>query len=359
MDKYEYWFANLQGVSGRKKWKIRQGMKSAEELYYIEETARKVYGIQEKEYETIIDSIRTWNLEDEYQKMLEKGVQCVTMSDSCYPRRLRNIGAAPYAIYWKGQLPKEEKMTVAIVGARDCSAYGECMAREFGEVLSLADVQIVSGMANGVDSASQKGALERNGSSFGILGCGVDICYPREQITLYMKLQEQGGILSEFPIGTKPLPQHFPARNRIISGLSDVVLVMEAKEKSGSLITADMALEQGKDVYALPGPINSCLSRGCNALIKQGASVLMSPEELLDELGILKEKYQKINWNKKILLETSENLVYSCLCFQPQNIETILNATKISVGELMDVLVALELKGLIKEISKNNYVKIR
>ncbi len=359
MDKYEYWFANIKGISGNKKWKIRQGMKTAEELYYIEETVLKGYELEEKECNTILDSIRTWKVEEEYQKMLEKGVECVTVLDSFYPKRLRNIGSVPYALYWKGQLPQEEKITVAIVGARDCSSYGECMAREFAEVLSLADVQIVSGMANGVDSASQKGALECGGRSFGVLGCGVDICYPREQIGLYMKLQEQGGVLSEFSVGTRPLPQHFPARNRIISGLSDVVLVMEAKEKSGSLITADMALEQGKDVYALPGPVNSCLSRGCNALIKQGAGVLMTPEELLDELGILSKKHQKSDLNKKILLETSENIVYSCLCFHPQNIETILSATKFSVGELLNTLVALELKGLVKEISKNNYVKIR
>lgn len=359
VDKYEYWFANIKGISGNKKREIRQGMKAAEELYYIEERALKTYHLAEKEIGIILDSIRVWKLDEEYQKMLEKGVNCVTVMDSNYPKRLKNICSVPYAIYWKGQMPKEEKMTVAIVGARDCSAYGECMAREFAEALSLADVQIVSGMANGVDSAGQKGAMMCGGKSFGVLGCGVDICYPREQISLYVQLQECGGILSEFPVGTKPLPQHFPARNRIISGLSDVVLVMEAKERSGSLITADMALEQGKDVYALPGPVNSSLSKGCNALIKQGANVLISPEMLLDEMGILTKKYKESDWNKKILLETSENIVYSCLCFQPQNIETILSATKFSVEELIDTLVALELKGLIKEISKNNYVKIR
>ena len=164
--------------------------------------------------------------------------------------------------------------------------------------------------------------------------------------------------MSEFPIGSSPKPQHFPARNRIISGLSDIVLVMEAKEKSGSLITADMALEQGKDVYALPGPVNSALSRGCNQLIKQGAGILLSPEELLEELGISYLVSKKNEKQKKLTLETEENIVYSCLGFQPQNLEQLIQATKYSVAQLLDILMSLELRGLIKEISKNYYVKI-
>ena len=246
-------------------------------------------------------------------------------------------------------------MTVAIVGARECSPYGESMARRFAKSLASVGIQVVSGMARGVDSAGQSGALEGGGESFAILGCGVDICYPREAIGLYMDLQENGGVISEFPIGTKPLPQHFPARNRIISGLADAVLVIEAKEKSGSLITADMALEQGKDVYALPGPINSKLSRGCNLLIKQGADLLLSPEELLEEWGFSFSKNQQKKGLIKFPLESEENIVYSCLDFHPKNLEQLLGMTKYSVSELLDILVSLELKGVIKEVSKNYY----
>ena len=228
-------------------------------------------------------------------------------------------------------------------------------ARKYAQALAKAGVQVISGMAKGVDSASQRGALEVLGKSYAVLGCGVDICYPREQIELYMHLQEQGGVISEFPIGSKPLPQHFPARNRIISGLSDILLVIEAREKSGSLITADMALEQGKDVYALPGPVDSILSRGCNWLIKQGAGVLLTPEELLDELGLTYEK----NTKKNLLLETEENIVYSCLDFHPKNIEQLLQETNLPVVEILQTLLRLELMGIVKEISKNNYVKIQ
>ena len=232
------------------------------------------------------------------------------------------------------------------------------MAREFGKVLASNGIQIISGMARGVDSAGQQGALRAGGSSFAILGCGVDICYPRDAIGLYMELQEQGGVLSEYAPGTSPLPCHFPARNRIISGLSDAVLVIEAKKSSGSLITADMALEQGKDVYALPGPVNSHLSQGCNELIKQGAGIVLSPEDFLEELGIWRQKSEEKNEQKNFVLETDENMVYSCLDFRPQNLERLMEQTKLSVSELLDILMRLELRGLIKEISKNYYAVV-
>ena len=357
--KYEYWFANLMKLSCKRKLEIRQVIKSAEELYYIEETALKLYVEDEKERALIMDSVRTWKLDDEYGKLEQKQVRFVTMLSEEYPKRLRNISSPPYALFVKGQLPKEDRRSVAIVGARECTPYGETMAREFGKVLGREGVQIISGMARGVDSAGQSGALEAGGTSFGVLGCGVDICYPREKIGLYMDLQERGGIISEFPLGTNPLPQYFPARNRIISGLADTILVMEAKEKSGSLITADMALEQGKDVYALPGPINSRLSMGCNRLIRQGAGILLSPEELLAELGICQDNEKENNGQIKILLERTENIVYSCLGLQPKNLEYLFNVTKIPVSELLDALMRLQLRGVVKEVSKNYYVRAK
>ena len=356
--KYEYWFANLK-LSCKRKLEIRQVIKTAEELYYIEETALKCYLEDENECELILDSIRTWKLDDEYQKLEQKGAWFVTIMSEEYPKRLRNIPSPPYALFVKGKLPQEEMRSVAIVGARECTPYGEVMARDFAKTLAREGVQIISGMARGVDSAGQSGALEVGGASFGILGCGVDICYPREKIELYMHLQEQGGIISEFPLGTKPLPQYFPARNRIISGLADTILVMEAKEKSGSLITADTALEQGKDVYALPGPINSRLSMGCNRLIRQGAGILLSPEELLVELGICQVGEKENDGQIKLLLETSEELVYSCLGLQPQNLDYLFNVTKIPIQELLDVLMRLQLRGVVKEISKNYYVRTK
>lgn len=355
---YEYWFASLK-MSCKRKIEILQNFSSAKELYNIEETALKQYVKDENEKKTILDSISTWDVVKEYQNMKDKGVWFVTITSKQYPKRLRNIPSSPYALFVKGSLPKDDVPTIAIVGARECTPYGELMSRKFAKSLAQMGIQIVSGMARGVDSAGQEGALSAGGTSFGVLGCGVDICYPREKIGLYMKLQEQGGILSEFPFGTNPLPQYFPARNRIISGLADVILVMEAKEKSGSLITADMALEQGKDVYALPGPVNSKLSEGCNHLIRQGAGILLSPEDLLAELGFCHDKKKENFKQNKILLESKENLVYSCLGLEPQNIDELFRKVKLPIAELLDILMRLELRGIVKEISINHYIKLK
>ena len=197
----------------------------------------------------------------------------------------------PDGIYVRGRLPAEGKPSAAIVGARACSAYGRAQARNYARALSAAGVQIISGLASGIDAAAHEGALEGGTETFAVLGCGVNICYPKENYPLMRKiLNNKGGVLSEFLPGDPPLAWHFPKRNRIISALADLVLVVEAREKSGSLITADYALEQGKSVYALPGRVTDPLSRGCNLLIAQGAGVAVDPESLLEELGIAEGK---------------------------------------------------------------------
>ena len=226
-------------------------------------------------------------------------------------------------------------------------------------LLAEQNIDIISGLARGVDGAGQRGALNAGGRSYGVLGSGADVCYPKENRGLYEDLQKRGGVLSELPPGTPPLPQHFPARNRIISALSDIVLVIEAKDRSGSLITADQALELGKEVYALPGPVDSSLSRGCNRLIKQGAGILLSPEDLLEELHICSRESIKKKLKNKIMLETSEELVYSRLGFYPKSIGQLAEETHIEISKLINQLVTLEVKGYIQEISKNYYIKKR
>ena len=356
--KYEYWFANIKQLSDKKKKIFRERMKSAEEIYYIEETKLKKILENEKDADRIIESIRTWKLNEEYEKLQNMEIQFYPYFHEEYPEELKQISAPPYALYLKGKKLRKNVARIAVVGARQCSTYGEIMASHFAEVLSENGVEIISGLARGVDSAGQRGALNAGGVSYGILASGVDICYPGENIGLYNDLQEKGGLISEKPLGVHPLPQFFPARNRIISGISDAVLVMEAKEKSGSLITADQALEQGKDVYALPGPVNSELSKGCNRLLKQGAGVLISPEELLEELRILGKQNVKKKLKNQIKLESAENIVYSCLGLYPKNVNQLIEETNMELSKLMNSLVSLEIQGYIKEISKNYYVRV-
>ena len=354
---YEYWLAGIQGISSKKKYLLRECMKTGRAVYYIEETQLAGLDFLSEKERQALKSAGKQRIGNRRAEAAEKGIRFIPWFSGAYPQCLLKLPDFPYALYVKGNLPDPASRKAAIVGSRRCTPYGEKYAVEFGKVLAQYGIEIISGLARGIDGMGQRGALMGNGRTFAVLGSGPDVCYPREHIGLYMDILEQGGgILSEYPPGTPPLSWHFPARNRIISGLSDVVLVMEAGEKSGSLITVDMALEQGRDIYALPGPVNSSLSRGCNYLIQQGAGLLTSPEMLLKEWGMEFSGVPDDRTKNKKALETPEKLVYSCLGLYPKNIEQIAEETNLNPRELVGLLVSLELQGYAREISKNNYV---
>lgn len=284
-------------------------------------------------------------------------IQCYTPFHNEYPERLRACTDKPSSLFVKGEMPDDKIPAVAIVGARMCSAYGKEYAYHFAKELASRGVQIISGMARGVDSYAHRGALDGGGKTFAVLGCGVDICYPRQNYDLYRKIQEQGGVISEYDEGVPPYPANFPMRNRIISALADVVLVIEAKKRSGSLITADYALEQGKSVFALPGRLGDSLSEGCNWLISQGAGIAVSTEILLEELGIFNSDMGEIHKKNNFRLETEKKIVYSCLDFDPKSLSEITAETSLPIEKISGILLELELDGLIDEPMKNCYVK--
>lgn len=357
---YEFWLASVRPLADRKKKKLREVYNSAKDIYYIEENAlKRLDFLNPKDVCTLCNAKKNTDLDQRWKKLEDKQIRFVPYYSEEYPKRLTRLPDPPYALYVKGELPEEDGCTAAIVGARGCSPYGETMALEYGESLARAGITIISGLARGIDGAGQRGALNGGGKTYAVLGCGVDICYPREHIGLYMDIQRQGGILSERLPQEKPLPGFFPERNRIISGLSDVVLVMEAREKSGSLITADLALEQGKDVYALPGPVTSALSTGCHRLIRQGAGILLSPEDLLEELNLGNIKHGQKNHKNQKVLESAENMVYSCLDLFPKGISQLAEETHLSPNELMERLITLEIEGYVREISQGHYIKVR
>lgn len=247
-----------------------------------EKDIRKEQRMNERQKSNFIECRRRWDLAGELQKLKDKGIKTVSYDDRIYPGRLREIPDKPFLLYYIGELPSETMPCVAVIGARMCSEYGRFIAAELAAGLAKRGIQVVSGMADGIDGIAQRSALEHGGMSYGVLGCGVDVCYPASNRTLYQALQIHGGILSEFPPGTKPEARHFPMRNRIISGLADLILVIEAKERSGTRITVNMALEQGKEVYAVPGRITDELSRGCNRMILEGAGVAVDINELAE-----------------------------------------------------------------------------
>ncbi len=301
-----------------------------------------------------------------YESFRKQGIQFVQRDEPDYPERLKKIPDPPYGLYVKGSLPQADKPSVAVVGARDCSDYGRFVAKEVGELLGANNIQVISGMARGIDGISQKAALIAGGSSCGVLGCGVDVCYPPSNRELYDMLCEKGGVLSAYPPGAEAKPGNFPPRNRIVSGLSDILIVVEARAKSGTLITVDMALEQGKDVYVVPGRITDRLSDGCNYLLKQGAEIFLSPEEFLNQVW---ERWQCDPVGRATSTETqilqwipvgmADNLppefkeVYQVLSPDAATIASLFEklSGKYTVPQLMTILMGLCTKGLVVQVT--------
>lgn len=278
-----HFLMSVDGIGAATAIKIVEHYGCARRIWDLaEKDIRQEQRMNERQKTHFIECKRCWDLAGEWQKLKNKGIKTVSYDDRIYPKRLREIPDKPFLLYYIGELPAETMPCVAVIGARMCSEYGRSAAAELAAGLANRGIQVVSGMADGIDGIAQRSALEHGGVSYGVLGCGVDICYPSSNRTLYQALQIHGGILSEFPPGTKPEARHFPMRNRIISGLADLILVIEAKERSGTRITVNMALEQGKEVYAVPGRITDELSRGCNRMIFDGAGVVTDINELAE-----------------------------------------------------------------------------
>ena len=288
----------------------------------------------------------------------EEKILRISSKSAEYPEKLNNYPKMPEILFVKGRLPDRKKPSIAIVGARACSTYGRIQAFRYAKVLSSAGVQIISGMAYGIDAEAHKGALEGGTATYAVLAGGVDICYPAGNKSLYERiLREGGGIISEQPPGMRARNYFFPARNRIISGLADMVLIVEAREKSGSLITAQWALDQGKTVYAIPGPVNEELSIGCHKLIYDGAGIAYSPEILLRELGMNYENKVKFDSKNDLGLASDLKLVYSCLDLRPKSTDFLIQKTGLPPRQIGSLLLELKLSGLIREIGRHYYIK--
>lgn len=283
-------------------------------------------------------------------KIIKKG-------DSEYPEKLMKIKDAPDKLYVRGKLPDPDKKSVSIVGARNCTDYGSTLAKTISRILSLNDVQVISGLAMGVDTKGHIGAIEVEKPTYAVLGCGVDICFPTHNTNVYERIIEYGGgIISELDIGTPPLPHNFPLRNRIISGLSDIVIVVEARDKSGSLITADYALEQGKTIFACPGRVGDSLSRGTNNLIKQGAYILTSADDILEHLGLVVDGLMPKKEKDISTLDYFEKKIYDTIADDTLHIDQIVERTKMPVSKCLNTIMSLELNGFV-ETSVNNYYR--
>jgi len=320
------------------------------------------FGFTETEKRSIKETRRR-DHEAAYAELVSQGIGFVIQEDSEYPEKLRKIFSAPRYFYYKGTLPGEEPV-VAIIGARSCSHYGSEIAWRIARELAGKGIGVISGLAYGVDKAAHDGALAGGGRTYGILGCGPDVCYPKSHKDTYQRILTSGGcILSEYPPGTQPLSWFFPQRNRIIAGLSDGILVTEARKKSGTLITVSFGLEYGKNIYAVPGRIDDVLSEGCNYLIREGAKLTVSAADIIEDLIVVSEAKKKGNSVQKCrnyeflknILATNEKMVYASLRLMPKHIEEIQEETGLLPGELSAVLERLSSYGCIKRYGQAYY----
>ncbi len=357
------WFTRIPRIGIAKQRYLLEIFKTPERIWNSsEEELRSCSRLSQRDITSIIQSKNPNKIQKWLEELKNKNIQFYSMDHPCYPTLLKKIYDPPYVIYAKGKKSLIEETTISIVGARRCSEYGRQMAFYMGKELGSRGITVVSGMARGVDSASHKGTLAGKGRTVAVLGSGVDICYPAENKKLYEEIIEQGVVLSEFPPGTMPKPAFFPMRNRIISGLSQGILIVEAAHRSGSLITADQALEQGRDVYAIPGNITSSLSQGTNHLIQQGAKLVMKVEDILEDIDtqlfdFTESKKEVFEKDQGSPLEKEEKIVYDCLSLDPISIDQLCQKTGHSPGMLQHILLVLELKGRVKKVSSQWFVR--
>lgn len=356
---YLYYLMHVPGIGAVSIFRLHEYFRSFRAAWTADEKEYFELGfLNSQRIQAVLKTRETEDrMKKEYERLKENKIRFVAYFEEEYPERLKPFHDRPAGLFVRGKLPEDGIPSAAIVGARNCTEYGRQTAYQIAEELSKAGIQIVSGLALGVDGAAHKGALDAKKETFAVLGCGINICYPKENYRIFSEIERDGGILSEFVPGTRPVQMNFPMRNRIISGLSDAVIVVEAREKSGSLITADLALEQGKEVFAVPGRIADTLSTGCNRLLQQGAVPCLGSGDVLEFFGMKYEKKLTLHKISEKRLAKKENMVYSCLDSRPRHLEEIVEICQLSVTESMECLLKLELMGLVQGDGNQYYCR--
>ncbi|MBU2591229.1 MAG: DNA-processing protein DprA [Nitrospinota bacterium] len=303
-------------------------------------------------------NILSFNWDIEVQQEKEKaercGVDIVTIEDAGYPARLREIYAPPVILYKKGEFKDDDRISIAIVGSRLPTPYGRTMTERLAKGLAERGVTVVSGFARGIDTIAHTSSLKSGGRTIAVLGSGLDIIYPSENRELAKEIIKNGAIISEFPMGCQPERMNFPRRNRIISGLTTGTIVVEAAEKSGAIITANYALEQGRDVFAVPGPVSSAKSRGTNRLIKMGAKLVEDADDVIEEFSAslkISLEGKKGERRENIELTDEEKNLYNFIPDDGIDIDNLIEVSNLPAGRVSAILLKLEIKGLVRKMS--------
>lgn len=361
MTEVKYWIGfNIASGIGPARFKLLlDHFGDLEKAWRASDADLKAAGLDRRSIEALIATRQTISLDEELEKLQQEGARTITWQDADYPPRLRHVHSAPPVLYVKGDILPQDEWAVAVVGTRSSRAYGRQMVEEIGGDLARSGITVVSGLARGIDSLAHRAALRAGGRTIAVLGCGIDIIYPHEHTDLARKIVDRGAIITEYPLGTQPEGGNFPPRNRIISGLSLGTLVIEAGKRSGALITADYALEQGREVFALPGNANSPKSQGTNRLIQDGAAKLvMAVEDILEELNLtLVEQHQEVRM--AVPEDEKEAQILQCISTEPIHVDEIGQRTSLPISEVTSTLAMMELKGMVRQVGGMNYVVAR
>ncbi len=316
----------------------------------------KEAGLDRRSLESLLATRRSLDLDAAWQRVVQSGARVYTWNDDDYPENLRQVPLSPPVIFVQGELVEEDRLAVALVGTRQASAYGREVARGLASELAHNGVTVVSGLALGIDATAHEAAIEAGGRTLAVLGSGVDQIYPAKNRKMALALIQQGALISEYSLGTRPEASNFPPRNRIISGLSLAVVVIEAGQRSGALITAKFAAEQGRDVFAVPGSILQPSSAGCNALIQDGALPLLSINDLLEQLHLERAAVQH-EARQTIAADPTERLLLEHLSSEPVHLDEIVRLASMPPSQVSSLLAMMELKGLVRQSGSMRYVK--
>lgn len=360
MDEKQFWvgFNLVRGIGAVRLQALINHFGDAKSAWQGTPEELRAAGLGTKVIERLLEVRQGVDLEKLWDKITAQGIKILTWDDELYPPRLKEIEQPPPVLYVRGEILTEDHFAVAIVGTRKVTPYGRQVTEELSAFLAANGVTVVSGLARGVDAVAHSAALKAGGRTVAVLGSGVDRIYPSENRAIAEQMMARGALVSDYPIGTAPESTNFPPRNRIISGLSLAVVVIEAGETSGALITAEFAAEQGREVFAVPGSILAPQSKGTNKLIQNGALPLLTPQDLLQALNLTRVGEQKAA--RKILpADEVEAQLLNALGNEPMHVDEIRNQTGLPVEKVSAALVMMELKGMVRQVGGMNYVAVR
>jgi len=360
MSDIKYWvgFNLIPGIGRARFSLIEKYFPDLEHAWHASASELKMAGLDDRSIQSIVASRPKMRLDDEMEKLEQYKVTVLTWRDEAYPYRLKEIYDLPPVLYVRGSLAPEDDWSLAVVGTRRPTYYGREVTEHIVGDLARNRITIISGLAKGIDATAHRAALDSGGRTIAVCGCGLDVVYPSDHVKLAREVMERGALVSELPLGTRPKAENFPRRNRVMSGMSLGVLVVEAGEASGALITVRWALEQNREVFAVPGSVLSSVSQGTNRLIQEGAKLVIEASDILEELNLTMAA-QQVEVKELVPATETESLILKYISSEPTHIDEVGRRCGLPIATVSSTLSMMELKGTVKQVGGMNYIMAR